>query len=571
MSSDNVQNLSGIQSSVCYESILLIPIHPAFVLVVAGMLTGRDIMTPKIPGKRVGLAAIREFKVELLEHFSTLTRRFERESFRKDMRARVKFYTTLSEKSADHESDSARYRLLSQVHQEALEAVGDEATPKKRKSQPKTQVRYPNFPSSLPLRLHFLARGSLRRERAVALCEYAGATERQTADTGETLLSVALSEDDVWLFERLVETLGGSGLGLPAREAGGFETSDGRKGSVSFTEAASRMADDNNYGRAYGWQFEKGPREAWSPPIPTGKSHVPNDLPWDPDPVFQDILEKTLRDDLDAALIAVEAIDPTRREILFDEVLYLKFCVRAPITAQDLRYIALKYIKRSSVGTRLEEEFDSFLESLDPLLRDRNDFESLAHPWDQLIPWPEFRANAYRDLELHGHPSWPRGRLFVWHPDLYARSADYFDRSFIPDLVEAENIFRRARGIPEIGRGWASEAALFDLVKSRFPDAVFQWSPHWLGRQSVDIYIPSIGAAVEYQGEQHYGPIDIFGGEEGFISTQRRDALKRERLARQGVSLIEWRFDTPISGAELERALSLIVPVGHRSAIRTVN
>ena len=117
----------------------------------------------------------------------------------------------------------------------------------------------------------------------------------------------------------------------------------------------------------------------------------------------------------------------------------------------------------------------------------------------------------------------------------------------------------RARDSAEMVRRWGSEASLFDLVRSRFPDAVSQWSPDWLGRQAVDIYVPSINVAFEYQGEQHYKPVSLFGSEEGFRATQARDARKRECLARWGVALVEWRFDTPIVDRELDRVLALVI------------
>jgi hypothetical protein len=115
----------------------------------------------------------------------------------------------------------------------------------------------------------------------------------------------------------------------------------------------------------------------------------------------------------------------------------------------------------------------------------------------------------------------------------------------------------RARDAEMVCR-WRSQAALFDLLRSRFPDSVSPWLTRWLGRLSVDIYVPSINVAFEYQGEQHYKPIDFFGGVKSFRATQVRDARKRELLARHGVHLVEWRYDTPIARAELDRALAFL-------------
>jgi hypothetical protein len=144
-------------------------------------------------------------------------------------------------------------------------------------------------------------------------------------------------------------------------------------------------------------------------------------------------------------------------------------------------------------------------------------------------------------------------------------------RAWLPETVHnaKANVDEwRARDIAKTVRRWTSEALLFDLVQARFPDAVSQWSPQWLGRQSVDIYVPSINVAFEYQGEQHYEPVVLFGREEGFRVAQARDARKRERLARWGVALIEWRFDTPIVGRELGRALASVLGRGGIAGIR---
>jgi len=53
-------------------------------------------------------------------------------------------------------------------------------------------------------------------------------------------------------------------------------------------------------------------------------------------------------------------------------------------------------------------------------------------------------------------------------------------------------------------------------------------------------------------------PVAFFGGEEGFRARQALDARKRKCLAREGVILVEWPFDTAINSVELNRALALI-------------
>lgn len=60
----------------------------------------------------------------------------------------------------------------------------------------------------------------------------------------------------------------------------------------------------------------------------------------------------------------------------------------------------------------------------------------------------------------------------------------------------------------------------------------------WLGRQSIDFYIPKYKIAIECQGVQHFQPIDFFGGKDGLIATQKRDEKKKELCENNGVMLL---------------------------------
>jgi hypothetical protein len=77
---------------------------------------------------------------------------------------------------------------------------------------------------------------------------------------------------------------------------------------------------------------------------------------------------------------------------------------------------------------------------------------------------------------------------------------------------------------------WVREAELFALVRNLFKDQLIQReaSPDWLGRMRLDIYLPDLKLAIEHQGEQHYHPVAVFGGEEAFVRVVERDALKRQ-------------------------------------------
>ena len=90
---------------------------------------------------------------------------------------------------------------------------------------------------------------------------------------------------------------------------------------------------------------------------------------------------------------------------------------------------------------------------------------------------------------------------------------------------------------------WKNELSLFHAVRKRCPDTLYQYRPDWLGRQSLDLYIPSLQTAIEYQGIQHYRPVEFFGGQEALLQRQELDETKRRLCGEHGVRLIEWSYD----------------------------
>lgn len=66
---------------------------------------------------------------------------------------------------------------------------------------------------------------------------------------------------------------------------------------------------------------------------------------------------------------------------------------------------------------------------------------------------------------------------------------------------------------------------------------------NWLGRQSLDFYLPKYNIGIECQGEQHYKPVD-FGGKgikwatEQFKYTIKKDNIKKRKCENNGVKLL---------------------------------
>ena len=122
------------------------------------------------------------------------------------------------------------------------------------------------------------------------------------------------------------------------------------------------------------------------------------------------------------------------------------------------------------------------------------------------------------------------------------------------------DVARLAFGFHRIGEGWVSETLLASIVRELLPTAPLQrhYRPDWLGGLELDIYLPTLSVALEYQGQQHAQPVGHFGGEPAFVALRKRDARKKRLSRERGVTLIEVWYDDALSreavGARLREA-----------------
>ncbi len=106
------------------------------------------------------------------------------------------------------------------------------------------------------------------------------------------------------------------------------------------------------------------------------------------------------------------------------------------------------------------------------------------------------------------------------------------------------------------GMIWVNQNKLLELVREFYPTAVSEHSPPWLGRQRLDVYVPELSLAIEYQGEQHYKPLKYFGGRKGLERTRELDKTKAHLCSKNGVHLIHWPHDLSITPESLRMALA---------------
>ena len=87
------------------------------------------------------------------------------------------------------------------------------------------------------------------------------------------------------------------------------------------------------------------------------------------------------------------------------------------------------------------------------------------------------------------------------------------------------------------------ECEVDEILKNK--DIVFEKQKRfsWLGKQSLDFYLPEYNLAIECQGEQHYEPVDFAGkgkkwATNNLNATQKRDKLKKKLCENNGVKIL---------------------------------
>jgi hypothetical protein len=95
------------------------------------------------------------------------------------------------------------------------------------------------------------------------------------------------------------------------------------------------------------------------------------------------------------------------------------------------------------------------------------------------------------------------------------------------------------------------------MMNYRHPQLVHSESKR---RMELDVYIPSLQVALEYQGRQHYKKLASFGSK----SQQQRDEEKREACKELGIALIEipywWNNSLSNLASTLRDSVPKLVP-----------
>lgn len=115
------------------------------------------------------------------------------------------------------------------------------------------------------------------------------------------------------------------------------------------------------------------------------------------------------------------------------------------------------------------------------------------------------------------------------------------------DFLQTPHKHIQGHGCPECAKLFRKkETELYNILKSVFKESDIihsYYNPKILGKQEIDIYFPNEKIGIEFQGEQHFIPIDFSGrGVEWatklFENNQQRDIKKKEACNNNNITLL---------------------------------
>ena len=108
--------------------------------------------------------------------------------------------------------------------------------------------------------------------------------------------------------------------------------------------------------------------------------------------------------------------------------------------------------------------------------------------------------------------------------------------------LKIDNIYKEMLDENRVNIKWSNEYLLYRMIASMVENVEYQYRCNWLGNQSFDIFLNGYNIAVEYQGKQHYEPVEFFGGEEAYERNVERDIRKHMLAKKNGVNILYWNY-----------------------------
>lgn len=87
---------------------------------------------------------------------------------------------------------------------------------------------------------------------------------------------------------------------------------------------------------------------------------------------------------------------------------------------------------------------------------------------------------------------------------------------------------------------WLSNRNVNHICQKKFENCRFK------KELPFDFYLPDSNVCIEYDGEQHFKKVDLFGGEQGLAIRRLRDNIKDEFCKKEGIKLLRIKYNENI-------------------------
>lgn len=244
---------------------------------------------------------------------------------------------------------------------------------------------------------------------------------------------------------------------------------------------------------------------------------------------------------------------------MYVDQIYYRFGIQ-PLHPESAKYYGKMYYledcpdKYSRIIKRHNELANKHRDLSDLILREhmiyyygRNKVESPDFDWDsawQHLPYIEFEKTPDELTKLCNESHSLESQMDKCKIEIYKKILNeaHFELNYL-----------------EVNPNLKKEKQLYQIIREIYPgymDKVrYQYRDEWLGKSSLDIYIPELKLAIEYQGEQHFKPIDHIGGEYTLEENQRRDKQKAKICRKNNVKLILVNYYEPLTIEHIRKKL----------------
>lgn len=189
--------------------------------------------------------------------------------------------------------------------------------------------------------------------------------------------------------------------------------------------------------------------------------------------------------------------------------------------------------------------------------------ELTIDPWETYSSLKEFADSRGLNI-IYSFEGPPR----QWHDDDISEAHQRYRqmlqvRKNVECLIEEELRYRF--GFPKRGKTMNHETILFLIIKAIFPEfsVVRHARPKWISPLTIDIFVAEKRLAIEFQGIQHFKPMQHLGGNASLERTIERDKEKLRRCRENGVNLVYFDDTDKLTESYVKNKLSQQVAVDY--------